>query len=109
MPKIICPMFLGLVLSSAGFSQNYTIQTFAGGGPPLNLQAIPAYLGNVSGVAVDATGNIYFTLQKYSVAVRMSATTGAVALVAGTGTPGYGGDNGPATSAQLNYPTAITV
>jgi len=39
----------------------------------------------------------------------MDATTHVLTLMAGTGTPGYSGDNGPAASAQLNKPAGIAV
>ena len=56
----------------------------------------------------DSVGNIYIALQSYSVVVRMD-TTGALTLVAGTGKPGYSGDNGPATAAELNSPWGLAV
>ena len=89
--------------SGAAFSQSYTIQTFAGGGVPQGVVGTSASLGNVTGVATDAAGDVYMALQSYSAVVRMDATTHVITLVAGTGTPGYSGDNGPATSAQLNF------
>jgi len=39
----------------------------------------------------------------------MDATTGMLTLAAGNGTQGFSGDNGPATSAQLNTPTSLAV
>src|ERR1035437_5309219 len=108
MRKIFCPLILTLMFSSVGFSQNYTIQTFAGGGVPQNIQAASASLGYVTGIAADAAGNVYVALRAYSVVVRMD-TTGTLTRVAGTGTPGYSGDNGPATSAQLNSPWGIAL
>ena len=36
-------------------------------------------------------------------------TAGIITTIAGTGTAGFSGDNGPATSAQLNYPSRITL
>ncbi|MEZ4364700.1 MAG: DUF4215 domain-containing protein [Kofleriaceae bacterium] len=40
---------------------------------------------------------------------RVDRATGIISLVAGTGTAGFSGDGGPATSAQLAYPTAVEV
>jgi hypothetical protein len=50
---------------------------------------------------IDLKGNITITPQ---------TTAGAtITTVAGTGTGGYAGDNGPATSANLNHPTGVAV
>ena len=109
MRKIAGPVILALVLSGAAFSQNYTIQTFAGGGIPQGVQAPFASLGSVEGVVTDAAGDVYIALKSYSAVVRMDAATHVLTLVAGTGTPGYSGDNGLATSAQLNKPSGMAV
>jgi len=107
--KIAGSVILALAFSGAAFSQNYTIQTFAGGGVPQGLVGTSARLASVTGVATDAAGNVYIAVQAYSAVVRMDATTRVLTLVAGTGTPGYSGDNGPATSAQLNMPWGVAV
>src|ERR1700693_305214 len=109
MRKIVGPVILALLLSRAAFSQNYTIQTFAGGGVPQGVQAQYASLGSVTGVATDAAGDVFIALTSYSAVLRMAATPHVLTLVAGTGTPGYSGDNGPAASAQLNKPTGMAV
>ncbi len=108
MRKIIFPAIFVSLFSGAAFSQNYTIQTFAGGGVPQNIQATSASLGVATGVAADGSGNVYIALNSYSAVVRMDAT-GALTLVAGTGTPGFSGDNGLATGAQLNFPWGIAL
>ncbi len=108
MRKIVCPALLVFAFATAALGQNYTMQTFAGGGLPLNIPAASASLGAVTGVAADASGNVYIALQSYSMIVRMDPT-GALTLVAGNGTAGYSGDNGPATSAQLNGPWGIAL
>ncbi|MCH8294934.1 hypothetical protein IH992_27940 [Candidatus Poribacteria bacterium] len=40
---------------------------------------------------------------------KIDLATAEVTTVAGTGTAGWSGDNGPALSAQLNYPTDVAV
>ena len=61
------------------------------------------------GLAVDANQNVYvsdFNNQR----VRMvAAATGIITTVAGTGTPGFNGDDQAATTAQLSYPTGLAV
>jgi hypothetical protein len=44
MKKIVCPVFLALAFATAALGQNYTIQTFAGGGVPQNISALSASL-----------------------------------------------------------------
>lgn len=98
---------LGLILSWSLCGQSYTVSTVAGGGLPVNVTATSASIGYVSAVAVDPAGNLFFA--SGNAVIKMDAVTKITALVAGTGTPGFSGDNGPATSAQLNAPIAIAV
>jgi len=65
-------------------------------------------LGGVHGVAVDSNGHVFMTTEDYLVVLRWDAATGVISLVAGNGTYGFSGDNGPATSAQLN-PSSVAV
>ena len=95
---------LALIISSCAFSQNYTIQTVAGGGVPVNIPGKSADLPQPYSVAVDRAGNVYFGEAQDAV-LRLDATTGVLTLAAGNGSPGYSGDNGPATGAQLNFST----
>jgi uncharacterized protein (TIGR03437 family) len=58
-------------------------------------------------VAVDLSGDAYYTS---GVLVSEIPSGGAVTTIAGSGnSPGFGGDGGPATSAQLNSPSSIVV
>ena len=38
---------------------------------------------------------------------KVTVSTGIITTIAGTGTGSYSGDNGPATSAALNYPVGV--
>jgi len=71
--------------------------------------AVNAALNMPSGVAVDGAGNLYIADTKNNAVRVVSSVTGLISTVAGTGTVGYSGDNGPATSATLNQPWGVTV
>ena len=62
------------------------------------------------GVAVDNAGNAYISMAGAGVIDKVSST-GFVSTIGGfiSGSSGYSGDNGPATSAVLNQPQGITV
>ncbi len=60
------------------------------------------------GTARDSQGNLYVADTANSVVRKLSAG-GTVSTVAGNGTQGYSGDGGPATSAQLAFPTAVAL
>jgi uncharacterized protein (TIGR03437 family) len=98
-----------LAIACSAFGQTYTIQTLAGGGLPENIVGTSAGLGRVTWVAVDAAGDVFFTLPDYYVVLRLDAVTGLLTRAAGNGTPGSSGDNGPAASAQLLSPGALAL
>lgn len=71
--------------------------------------AIDAELNNPYGVYADKQGNL-FIADRVNCAIRkIDQSTGIITTVAGIGTPGYFGDNGPATDAELNYPGGFFV
>ncbi len=71
--------------------------------------ATSAELNLPSGVAVDASGNVYIADDSNNVIRKITAGTGIITTIAGYGSPGYAGDGGTATSAQLNDPQEVTV
>jgi hypothetical protein len=71
--------------------------------------ATSAELHSPYGVAVDTTGNIFIADQSNNRIRKVTATTGDISTVAGSGTAGFSGDGGLATSAELNAPTGIAV
>jgi trimeric autotransporter adhesin len=78
---------------------------FTGSGGP----ATSAYLCEPVGVFVDASENI-FIADTDNYTIREVGTTGTLTTVAGTpGTFGYSGNGGLATSAVLNYTSAVVV
>lgn len=70
--------------------------------------AANAQLDSPQAVAVDAAGNLYIADTGNNV-VRRVARGGAISTFAGNGQVGSGGDNGAATSAQLNTPLGVAV
>lgn len=73
------------------------------GGSPLAAQ-----LNGALDVAADAAGNVYIADTGNHV-VRKVTAAGVITTIAGTGTPGYSGDTGPATSAQLRGPAGVAI
>ncbi len=61
-----------------------------------------------SGVAVDASGNLFIADSDNS-RIRKVDTNDIITTVAGNGTNGYSGDNGAATNAMLANPFAVAV
>ena len=155
--------FISALLAASALGQNYTINTFAGGGLPatpaaattvplyargltldsagnlyiLTSSAVfkmdstgtlrwlagapgggalgdngPATSANISaslgGIAIDSAGNIYIAESENN-RIRKITPGGTISTVAGTGVPGYSGDNGPAINAQLSMPMAVCV
>jgi formylglycine-generating enzyme required for sulfatase activity/sugar lactone lactonase YvrE len=73
------------------------------GGP-----ATSASLNFPSGVAVDASGNL-FIADLYNYRVRKVSAGGTITTVAGNGAAGYSGDGGPAASAKLTEPYGLAL
>lgn len=77
---------------------------FSGDGGP----AISAQLYLPIGLTVDAAGNLLIA-DYVNRRVREVTPDGTIHTVAGIGTQGYSGDNGPATSAQFHLPTDVAM
>ena len=58
-------------------------------------------------IAVDSAGNLYVGDSVGS--IRKVDTDGIITRVVGTGTPGFGGDGGPPTAAQLSVTTGLFI
>jgi sugar lactone lactonase YvrE len=58
------------------------------------------------GLALDATGNLYFADSKNN-RIRKIDTAGIITTVAGNGVAGFSGDDSAATSASLNLPKGV--
>lgn len=77
---------------------------FAGDGGPATL----ALLNRPEDVAVSSNGTI-FVSDTQNHRVRRIATDGTITTIAGDGTAGFGGDNGPGTAARLRFPLGVSV
>ena len=80
--------------------------TFGGDGGPANA----AQINFPADIAVTGNGD-YLIADVDNHRIRfVSGLTGTITTVAGTGAPGaFSGDGGPATSAQLNKPSAVAL
>jgi sugar lactone lactonase YvrE len=85
------------------------ITTFAGGGRSLG-DGGPATQASLSpsGVAMDTNGNLYIA-DTDNHRIRRVGPDGIIITFAGTGTPGFSGDGGPAAQASLNRPSGVAV
>jgi uncharacterized protein (TIGR03437 family) len=87
------------------------ITTVAGGGtanPGNGGPAASAQLYSPAGIAVDASGDLFFA-DSYAQVIRKVSAGGIVTTVAGNGTSGFSGDGGPAASAQLCNPEGVAL
>ena len=76
--------------------------------PRLPLPALNAPIGFPYGVATDFKGNLYISDFAVSIVTRV-APDGTLSVVAGNGTYGFSGDDGPATSAALHSPVGLAI
>jgi hypothetical protein len=101
------------------FSDRRTIQRLGSGGVPTtvagngttsyNGEGVPALSAGMApaGVAIDASGQVYFSDSNPNFRVRVLRSDGKVYTVAGTGQAGMSGENGPAVQAQLSNSTGL--
>ncbi|MCS7044010.1 MAG: hypothetical protein NZR01_14585 [Bryobacteraceae bacterium] len=115
MKRFLAGISAVLMLAAAAFAQappTYTIGNFAGNGAAGfagdNGKAPEAQLNYPLGLAIDRSGNIYIADQ-INHRIRRVAPDGTITTVAGSDSQGSTGDDGPATSARLNYPSGIAV
>ncbi|EFC43339.1 predicted protein [Naegleria gruberi] len=91
---------------------NGNIVTIAGNGTSGfsgdNGPATNAQLNNPVGVFVSSNNEVYIADQSNH-RIRKILENGNIVTIAGNGTGGFGGDNGPATNAQLYIPYSVFV
>ncbi len=74
------------------------------GNPALNSE-----LYSPTAVAKDGAGNLYIADRDHNRIRMVSAATGQISTIAGTGTANYTGDSGLATLATLNTPSGLAI
>src|SRR5271157_3125001 len=74
-------------------------------GAPAKVVPAPDALG----VVVDSRGDLFIADQPDNEVREVVKATGQNMVVAGTGTAGYSGDNGPATDAELDSPLGLSI
>jgi ABC-type branched-subunit amino acid transport system substrate-binding protein len=89
-------------------SPETVVSTLAGTGEPgyRDGPADQAQFDNPTSVAIDAAGNVYVA-DTGNHRIRVIAPQGQVRTLAGSGEPGY--KDGPATEAQFDAPSSLTV
>jgi len=80
------------------------IQGYSGDGGP----ALAAQFDGPRGLAGDGVGNLYVADDNNN-RVRRIDPSGIMTTLAGTGTPAFSGDGGPARAAELNHPRGVAV
>jgi sugar lactone lactonase YvrE len=71
--------------------------------------AISAELSAPNLIAIDVSGNLYFSEWGNNTIRKVSNGTGIITTIAGTGAAGYTGDGAAATNAKLNEPCGIAL
>ncbi len=91
--------------------RNGVITTVAGDGTKGfggdNGPATSAQFDSLTGIAIDLLGNLYIA-DRNNPRLRM-VSSGVITTIAGTGSVGFAGDNGPASDAVLGSPRDVAV
>jgi len=96
-------------ISSSATSMIYTIagSTWNAGNSGDGGSATGAFLNSRLKAIRDSAGNLLIADAANNRIRKVDAATGVITTVAGTGSAGFSGDGGAATSAQLNYPISV--
>ena len=71
--------------------------------------ATSATLNFPLGIAIDSSGNVFFTEFSNHILRKITVATGIISTYAGTGTASYSGDGDLAISAGLNQPNGLCI
>ncbi len=102
-PMRIEPILLSLLFASPAFAVSQRIVLVAG--PETAAQP---RITSPFATGFDRAGNLYFT-EMTADRLRKIDPNGRITTLAGTGTRGFSGDNGPAAQAQLNGPHHLLI
>ncbi|MGA3023201.1 MAG: hypothetical protein ABSF98_00390 [Bryobacteraceae bacterium] len=103
------PLLFALGIAADSSALQYTIETLAGSDASGdNGFGTSVLLLQPEGVAVDSSGDVYIA-DAADHRIRRVASNGFVETIAGTGQPGFSGDGGAATLAQLDQPYGIAL
>jgi sugar lactone lactonase YvrE len=72
-----------------------------------NILAANAQLSGPANVSIDSDGSLYIADLSNQRVRKVTAATGMITTIAGTGTQGFTGDGGIATAAEVNAPAAV--
>ncbi|MGB8260914.1 MAG: Ig-like domain repeat protein [Terracidiphilus sp.] len=95
----------GNVQTVAGEYRQYT-------GEQDGVPATQSQLRQPSSVVLDGAGNMYIAdsgIKPHNRVRKVTASTGIISTVTGTGDAGFSGDNGPASQASLNSPSGVAL
>jgi uncharacterized protein (TIGR03437 family) len=70
--------------------------------------ALSAFLNTPAALVLDSQGNVLFA-DSGNRRIRKISKNGTISTIAGTGTPGYSGDGGPAGAAQFITPQGLAI
>ncbi len=99
--------FLCLALIRADLITTYAGSTSTSGYAGDTAAASSAILGYPWAITCDSSGNLYIADQNNHRIRKVTASTGIISTIVGTGTSSYSGDNGAASSATLNTPLGV--
>jgi trimeric autotransporter adhesin len=106
---MVCTGIVLLLAGAAGAQEGF-INVIAGGGPnDVPATSAPAY--QPTNIALDSSGNVYFSsgYGNFHRIWKITKSTGVLSVVAGSYSYGYAGDGGLAVNALLYNPLGIAI
>ena len=97
----LSPHSISIITTVAGTG----VSSFSGDGGP----ATSAAFSSPHGIAVDSSGNVYFSDIFYNRVRKITSSTNIISTYAGTGASSFYGDGGVASSAAVYYPIGLFV